>query len=347
MKKVFKSKNSEALDKIRQQSSVDNINSFINLLNSNKSSLKIDIEVELEKKLEKKLEEQPLLKNLSRSKTLKSFYENLLALKKDYSYESINNQFKSFFNVELSKTKFRTKEFDRYFFDEDLTYSLPYRLKNLFKVMKTEFKRTNKVYLIRNEDINLKLERVRRSFPLKIKDEDIFESNLFKKLLEFVEKDDNDGFNKFKNELSLILMKSSKNSKHNKIIISFFFDRETFELTHLKNKGKMQNQIASSIRFYFEDNNMDKFYSYEEFLTNFIQLLKKDLSISYQHYLEKSLSKSLNYSLSDSSENLFLNNPDSVKSEIKRNLKLMGINDSLSKDEKNEIVRLIIEILNE
>lgn len=343
MKKVFKSKNSEALDKIREQSSLDNINSFINLLNSNKSSLKIDIEVELEKKLE----EQPLLKELSKSKTLKSFYENLLKLKKDYSYESINNQFKSFFNVELSKTRFRTKEFDRYFFDEDLTYSLPYRLKNLFKAMKTEFKRTNKVYLIRNEDINLKLERVRRSFPLKIKDEGVFESNLFKKLSEFVEKDDNDGFNKFKNELSWILMKSSKNSKHNKIIISFFFDRETFELTHLKNKGKMENQIASSIRFYFEDNNMDKSYSYEEFLTNFIQLLKKDLSISYQYYLEKSLSKNSNYSLRDSSENLFLNNPDSVKSEIKTKLKSIGISDSLSKAEKDEIVRLIIEILNE
>ena len=109
----------------------------------------------------------------------------------------------------------------------------------------------------------------------------------------------------------------------------------------------MRNQIASSIRFYFKDNDLEQFSSYDEFLSNFIQLLTKDLSHSYQYYLEKSLNKNSNYSLRDSLENLFLSNPDSVKSEIKTKLKSMGIDDSLSKDEKNEITRLIIEILNE
>lgn len=213
--------------------------------------------------------------------------------------------------------------------------------------MKQEFERTDKVYLVRNEEHKFKLARLRQSFPLKIKDEEIFESNLFKKLSEFVEKDDIDGFNKFKNELSLILMKSSKAANHNNITISFFYDRETFELTPLENKGKMRNQIASSIRFYFKDNDLEQFSSYDEFLSNFIQLLTKDLSHSYQYYLEKSLNKNSNYSLRDSLENLFLSNPDSVKSEIKTKLKSMGIDDSLSKDEKNEITRLIIEILNE
>lgn len=51
MKEIIKSKNSEALEKLRQQASIDNINSFINFLDSNKNSLKIDIEVELEKKI--------------------------------------------------------------------------------------------------------------------------------------------------------------------------------------------------------------------------------------------------------------------------------------------------------
>ena len=241
MKEIIKSKNSEALDKLRQQASIDNINSFINFLDSNKNSLKIDIEVELERKLK----EQPLLKKLSNSKTLNSFYNNLLKLKEDYSYDSINDKFKSFFNIELSKTKFRTKEFNRYFFDDDLVESLPNRLKVLFESMKKEFERTNKVYLVRNDDHRLKLERLRRSFPLKIKDEEIFESNLFKKLSEFIEADDIDGFNKFKNELSLILIKSSEAVKHNNITISFFYDRETFELTPLENKGKMRNQIDS------------------------------------------------------------------------------------------------------
>lgn len=343
MKEIIKSKNSEALDKLRQQASIDNINSFINFLDSNKNSLKIDIEVELESKLK----EQPLLKKLSNSKTLNSFYNNLLKLKEDYSYDSINNKFKSFFNIELSKTKFRTKEFNRYFFDDDLVESLPHRLKVLFESMKKEFERTNKAYLVRNDDHRLKLERLRRSFPLKTKDEEIFESNLFKRLSEFVEADDIDGFNKFKNELSLILMKSSEAVKHNNITISFFYDRETFELTPLENKGKMLNQVASSIRFYFKDKESEQFSSYEEFLSTFIQLLKKDLSNSYQYYLEKSLNKRSNYSLRDSMENLFLSNPDSVKSEIKTRLKSIGINDSLSKDEKDEITRLIIEILNE
>lgn len=343
MKKVFKSKNSKALDKIRQQASVDNISSFINFLDSNKNSLKIDIEVELEKNSE----EQPLLKRLSKSKTLESFYENLLKIKEDYSYDSINEKFKSFFNVELSKTKFRTTEFNRYFFEESLIDSLPYRLKDLFESMKKEFERTNKVYLVRNEEHKFKLGRLRRSFPLKIKDEEIFESNLFKKLSEFVETNDFDGFNNFKNELSLILMKSSESVNHNNITISFFYDRETFELTPLENKGKMCNQIASSIRFYFKDKESEQFSSYEDFLSNFIQLLKKDLSNSYQYYLEKSLNKKPKYSLRDSSENLFLNNPDSVKSEIKTRLKSIGINDSLSKDEKHEITKLIVEILNE
>ena len=341
MKEIIKSKNSEALDKIRQQASVDNINSFINFLDSNKTSLKINIEVELENKIE----EQLLLKKLSKSKTLKSFYENLLKLKEDYSYDSINDKFKSFFNIGLSKTKFRTKEFDRYFFEENLVDSFPYRLKILFESMKQEFERTDKVYLVRNEEHKFKLARLRRSFPLKIEDEEIFESNLFKKLSEFVEENDIDGFNKFKNELSLILMKSSKAANHNNITINFFYDRETFELTPLENKGKMRNQIASSIRFYFKDNDLEQFSSYDKFLSNFIQLLTKDLSNSYQYYLEKSLNKNSNYSLRDSLENLFLSNPDSVKAEIKTKLKSMGIDDSLSKDEKNEITRLIIEIL--
>lgn len=342
MKKNVKSKNSEALEIVRNQSSEKNLCSFVNSLNSDTSSLRIDIEVGFNKELE-----QPLVKKLINSRTIEKFYNNLFKLKKDYSYESINSKFKSFFNIELNKKNFRTKEFNQYYFSEDLVESFQYRLKSLFKEMKKEFDTTKKLPAIQNDDYKFKLVGLRMAFPLKIKDEKLFEKKLFYKLSDFIVKNNIDKFDKFQDDLVLILIKSSKSADHNNININFFYDRETFNLTPLERKEKFFNMTAASIKFYFNDKDLDQFSSYQKFYSNFIKLLETDLSISYQYYLEKSIDNRSNYSFRNSYENLFLSNLESVKLEIKNSLKSIGIGDNLTKDEKVEISRLIVEILEE